>query len=108
MGFRVRPDLWVNLHITWEPFDGLTLIVDGSLHESSDAEDRNYQQFVFDAFMDVTIGLSVDGTPLTTESRFEIARFAVYDWITRTPSVDIRMLIYYDVCLSCCCLCFNF
>lgn len=93
IGFRVRPNLWVSLHISWDPFAGLTLIVDGSRHESADAEDRNYQQFVFDAFMDVTVGLSVDGTPLTSEKRFEIARLTVYDWYTYSPSTDIGNFI---------------
>lgn len=89
IGFRVQPKVWVNLHIAWEPFYGITLIVDGSRHESPDAEDRNYQQFVFDAFMDVTVGLAADGTPLTDEKRFDIARIAVYNWFTYEPSLDL-------------------
>ena len=91
VGFRVRPELWVNLHITWDPFLGLTLIVDGSRHESPDAEDRNYHQFVFDAFIDVTVGLSADGTPMTSQSRFEIARFTIFNWFTYMPSVEMSM-----------------
>lgn len=66
-------------------------MVDGARHENPDSTDRDYQHLTFDAFMDVTIGLNMDGTALTEESRYEIAKLSIYDWTIVTPPNDIGM-----------------
>lgn len=76
----------------WDPIFGLTLMIDGAQHETQNSINRDFQQLTFDAFMDVVVGLNVDGTALVQETRFEIAKLGIYDWTSTELLNGIGMI----------------
>lgn len=97
--FRVRPDVWVNIHAVWDRTSGLTLLTPS--YKQMDSTSREFTSFAFDSFMAVEIGLYTDGRQVTDASRFEIASFRMYDWQDTSPSDSIGMknisLLSYNV-----------
>lgn len=92
VSFRMTPNLWINIYAMWDPIFGLTLMIDGAQHETQTSINRDFQQLTFDAFMDVVVGLNMDGTALVQEKRFEIARLGIYDWTTTELLNDLGMI----------------
>ena len=78
--FRLVPKLWVNIYAVWGPSSGLFVLVDGVSYGDLDPDTRDFEPWMFETFMDVVIGVDLDGSPHVEESRFEIQKLSFFNW----------------------------
>ena len=78
--FRVAPMMWLNINAVWSKSEGLFVLVDGRAYGDDQPHQRDFEEWMFETFMDVVIGVDPDGSPHIHESRFEIEKISMFNW----------------------------